>query len=74
MNEHDAVQAVGSSPKDPGLSWRGLWEVFSSPTQLFRSLKDDPKILIPYLVLGVLLIAFFFLTVDLIVKMQMELM
>ena len=74
MNDHDAVEITAAPPQNGGLSAQGLWQVFASPTQLFQKLKDRPKILIPYLVLGVLLLGFMLLTADLIQKVQMEAM
>jgi len=74
MNDHDAIEVAAAPPQDSGLSSRGLWQVFSSPTQLFQKLKDQPRILVPYVVLGVLLLGFMLLTADLIMKVQMEAM
>ena len=42
MNDHDAVEVTAVPPQDSGLSVRGLWQVFSSPTQIFQKLKDQP--------------------------------
>jgi len=72
MNEQVTVEAAVASQKDTGLSVRGLWQVFSSPTQFFQKLEAQPKILVPYVVLGIVLLAFFFLTADLVMKLQME--
>ncbi len=55
-------------------SWKGLAQVFYQPSQLFTGIKENPKILVPWLVFFVLMFAFFVLTADLIAKMQLELM
>ena len=39
---------------EKGLSFQGLWHVFASPGQFFGKLKDNPKVLVPYLTLFVL--------------------
>lgn len=57
--EQLSVDTAGLQPKIKGLSVRGLWEVFYKPASFFEQLKNDPKILVPYLV-GVLLFALFF--------------
>jgi hypothetical protein len=74
MNEQVTAEVSVASQKDAGLSWRGLWQVFSAPTQLFQKLKDQPKILVPYVVLGILLLGFMLMAADLIMKVQMEAM
>ncbi len=78
MMEEDTVeqagfeQAVPIREKESGLSLKGLAEVLYKPAEFFSRLKNDPKVLIPYLVLGVVVIAFFLLASDLIVKISME--
>lgn len=74
MNEQEAAGLAAVTPQESGLSVSGLWQVFTSPTQLFQKLKEQPKILVPYIVLGILLLGFMFLTADLIQKIQMEAM
>ncbi len=74
MNEHDAVEIAAASPQDSGLSVRGLWQVFTSPTQFFQKLKDQPRILVPYVVVGILTLGFLLVAADLIAKLQMEAM
>ncbi|PWB72039.1 hypothetical protein C3F09_07245 [candidate division GN15 bacterium] len=74
MNNHDGVEIAAAPPRDSGLSVRGLWQVFASPTQFFAKLKDEPKILVPYIVLGILLLGFMLITADLIQKLQVEAM
>jgi hypothetical protein len=50
----DTSSAPVSVPHDPGLSSRGLWQVFVSPAEFFGKLKDQPKIIVPLVVLFVL--------------------
>lgn len=74
MNDHDSVEIATAPPQDTGLSSRGLWQVFTSPTQLFRRLKDQPKILVPMLVLAAatMLVAYF--TADLSYRAEVQMM
>jgi len=58
--------------KSGGLSFKGLIEVFYKPSAFFEGLKDNPKILIPYLVLFVLIFLFMWLAGDLLYEMQMK--
>ena len=54
-------------------SWKGIIQVFYQPSQLFAGIRENPKILIPWLVYFVLMFVFFILTADLIAKVQLEL-
>jgi hypothetical protein len=78
MMEEDTVeqagfeQAVPEIPKESGLSLKGLVQVFFKPTEFFQKLKDDPKVLVPYLILGVVVAAFFLLASDLIAKVSVQ--
>lgn len=55
-----------------GLSWKGIIEVFYQPANYFVKLKDNPKILVPYLVYGLITFAAFWLIRDLMVKAILE--
>ncbi|MEA2031207.1 MAG: YIP1 family protein [candidate division Zixibacteria bacterium] len=55
-----------------GLSFRGLIEIFYRPSEFFEELKNHPKVLVPYIALAVLLTGFFYLAVDFIIAMQMD--
>lgn len=55
-------------------SWNGIIQVFSQPSRLFAIVKDNPKILVPWLVFFLLMLGFFVLTADLIAKVQLEIM
>jgi len=73
MNEQMNVTESVTSPEGSGnLSFAGLIQVFTSPGQFFDKLKTNPKILVPYLVVGVMTFAFLYMTSDLIVKLQLE--
>ena len=55
-------------------SWKGLIQVFYQPSQLFAGIKENPKILVPWIVFFAAIFVSFFLTADLIAKVQMEIM
>jgi len=59
---------------ESGLSFKGLWMVLASPAEFFVKLKDQPKVLVPYVVFAIICAAFMYGTADLIVEMQMEAM
>ena len=71
MSEVGAAESVVSPQKDSGLSFRGLGQVFTSPSVFFQSLKSQPKILVPYIVVGILTLIFLIMTADLILQMQL---
>ncbi|MDF1544680.1 MAG: Yip1 family protein [bacterium] len=72
MENQNSVEPVEVQPAESGLSYKGLHQVFTSPTEFFTKLKDNPKVLVPLLAISALMFLFLFFTVDLIVKMQME--
>jgi len=75
MGETGNTQAVPTqAPQDGGLSFAGIFKVFYEPTAFFTRLKDNPKILVPYLALAVLLIIFFAMTGDILVDFSMKAM
>jgi len=45
------------SKPNSGLSWKGIAEVFYNPAGLFTKIKENPKILVPYLVFGLVILA-----------------
>lgn len=53
-----SAQSAPNAPvrRDPALGFRGLAEVFYNPSGFFTRLKDDPKVLVPYVV-GFIMIA-----------------
>jgi len=58
--------------KDQSLGFHGLYEVFVQPTSFFARLKQDPKILVPYLVGFLFMIVVVMFTADMIARMQIE--
>lgn len=58
--------------KDSSLPWRGVIQVFSNPSKFFSELREQPRILIPYMVLGALLVVLLLFTQDYIWEMQMN--
>lgn len=68
------AQAVPVTPpmRDSLLGFKGLYEVFVSPSTFFARLKNDPKILVPYLVgVGIMLLIVFSMW-DIIARLQAE--
>ena len=68
----DVVLGVPAKAPGKSLSWQGLIEVFYKPAIFFESLKERPKILVPYIVFAVLLFVFFVPTTDIIYDMQVH--
>jgi hypothetical protein len=68
----EPVAAKPTVRADSSLAWRAIIQVFYKPSQLFAELKENPRILVPYILLGLLVFGFVYLTSDLIMKMQME--
>ena len=58
--------------RDSSLGFRGLYEVFGQPVAFFNRLKDDPKILVPYVVFMILIVAFLFATAGFIAQLQID--
>lgn len=72
MEELQSADAATPQKVGQGLSFRGLWEVITKPTAFFEELKTNPKVLVPYIVIAIVSLIFFWLTLDIIVKMQLE--
>jgi len=72
VEQEDTVRAVQESTPSKGLSFRGLVEVFYKPSTFFDELKNHPKVLIPYIVVAILLFAFFAATIDIVYEMQVN--
>ena len=73
LNNPDQTAAEPvAADADKGLSFKGLFEVFFKPGQLFEKIKNNPKILIPYLGLLVLSLISMYFMIDAFVKMQIE--
>lgn len=73
MNEQASeVESVTSKGRNGNLSCAGLIQVFMSPGQFFEKLRNNPKVLVPYLVFGIMTFLFLYMTVDIIVKLQLD--
>lgn len=72
MPETNLDQGAVALPKDTGLSFRGLWEVFTSPSAFFKKLVAEPKLLVPWILIGLLVLVFFALTANMIFDMQWQ--
>jgi hypothetical protein len=64
--------AAATAPAGPGFSLQGLLEVLFTPTKFFGKLKDNPKILVPYLVLVSLAFVYMVGIGDIMVKAQLQ--
>ena len=74
-NLNDTEPTAGtviSNSDSKGLSFRGLFEVFTQPGKLFAKLKDNPKILVPYLAVIIVSLISMFLIADVLTKTQLE--
>ena len=74
MEVPEQSQFSPEAKKESNLGLKGIVEVFYQPANLFERIKNDPKILVPWLVYFALIFSFIYLVSDLIVEMQMEVM
>lgn len=58
--------------RHPGLGFKGLLEVFVNPSGLFAKVKEDPKVLVPYLAVVLAAAGFMFIVLDYIIQAQMQ--
>ncbi|UCC45283.1 MAG: YIP1 family protein [Candidatus Zixiibacteriota bacterium] len=72
MTQMEPASPVGEPTKSAGLSFKGLIEVFSKPTEFYGKLKNEPKILVPYIVLALTTAVFFHFAVDYLAQLQYE--
>jgi hypothetical protein len=73
LNNPDQTAAVPvAANNDKGLSLKGLFEVFFKPGQLFEKIKNNPKILIPYIGILILAMISMYLMSNALIKMQIE--
>ena len=63
---------VEAPKRDASLGFRGLYEVLASPVSFFTRLKDDPKVLVPYVVYMILIVVFLIATSGFIAQMQLD--
>lgn len=72
MSEIHVSEPAPVISSDRGLSLRGLYEVFTSPTKFFTELNARPKILVPYLVVAIVVTIFMVSCVDMIFQLQIQ--
>lgn len=72
MEQGDSSPVVTEPITTKGLSFRGLVEVFYKPAVFFEVLKEKPKIIVPYIVYAIILLAFFVPATDIIYDMQVN--
>lgn len=72
--ENGSNQPASAQLQKPngGLSWKGIIEVFYQPSAFFVRLKDNPKVLVPYLVYGLVTFAAFWASKDLMAQAILE--
>jgi len=54
------------------LSFKGLWEVFTGPGKFFDRLKDDPRILVPWIAMILMGVLYSFFLRDIMAQTQIE--
>ena len=69
-NQFPVESIPASEPTETGISGKGLYEVFFTPTAFFNRLKSQPKILIPYIIFGIVMAIGFYLIKGLTADMQ----
>jgi len=72
MEQQDNA-AIESQPTAISVSpFKGLAQVFYNPAGWFEQIQHKPKVLVPYIVLGVLTLVAFYLMSDQLVEMQLN--
>ena len=74
MEASEQSQFSPEAKKEGNLGLKGLIEIFYQPANLFERIKNEPKILVPWIFFFLLIFSFIYLVSDLIVAMQMEVM
>ncbi len=72
MEPMDQVSKEPLSKEESSLALKGIAQVFYAPSEFFSKLRNQPKIVVPYIVYAILVAAFFLLVVDYIVELQMD--
>ena len=67
-------QILPEAKKESNLGLKGIVEVFYQPAKLFERIKDEPKILVPWIFFFLLVFSSIYLISDMMVEMQMEVM
>lgn len=68
----DDIHEIKENSSKQKSGFPGLIEVFYNPTGLFNRIKNNPKILIPYIVYIIVTFGFLYLISDLIVQFEMK--
>lgn len=74
MEVSEQSQFAPEAKKESNLGLKGIVEVFYQPAKLFERIKDEPKILVPWIFFFLLIFSFIYLVSDLMVELQMEVM
>ncbi len=74
MDLPEQSQILPVAKKESNLGLKGIVEVFYQPAKLFERIKDEPKILVPWIFFFLLIFSLIYLVSDLMVEMQMEVM
>ena len=74
MEAPEQSQILAEAKKESNLGLKGIVEVFYQPAKLFERIKDEPKILVPWIFFFLLIFSFIYLVSDLMVELQMEVM
>ena len=69
MEEHEVAAVAGTSGGKVS-SFGGLWQVIAGPAEFFEKLKKDPKILVPWVVIGIICFLFFWFNADMFIEFQ----
>lgn len=70
MEMSSASTGVVSERPQSGFSLRGLLNVIFSPSSFFQTLKDNPRIVVPWIAIAVLYLVSFLLIADLLWELQ----
>lgn len=72
MEAPEQSQILPEAKKESNLGLKGIVEVFYKPAKFFERLKDDPKILVPWIFFFLFIFTFLFLVSDLILENEMK--
>ena len=74
MENLEQAQAEQQIKKESGLGLKGVVEILYQPSRFFERLKDNPPILVPWIVFFLFILIFFFLAADMIAELQLKVM
>ncbi len=72
MEQANSAEVITPQQSVKGLSTKGLAEVFYRPAAFFEQLKHQPKVLVPYIVVGLIFLLTFWLIQDLSVQVALD--